>query len=287
LNFREIAGKARLLKISARRHLNRHFNAGEFRSKIKGAGIEFSEIRPYAWGDDTRYMDWNVSARLGFPNIKIFESSREQSIVIALDVSASMREGPIGTSIHSVATEMAAVLACSAYLSQNSIGILIFSEQVEKYIAPGRGRHRLQQIFKTIEGYKAKNQKTDYAKALEFLARRVRHGSVLYMLSDFADFQSADVSALFRIGKRHELNGIRIINPMVSKIPNSGIWSVCHPENGSKTWIDFGSSTVRAAYLQQIESNDVALKSAFSRSGHRLIEVTTNSDWFKKLKLTL
>ena len=287
MELREIAAKARLVSIIARRRISRFLYPGEFSSLAKAGGLEFNEVRPYSWGDDPRYMDWNVSAKMGQPYVKVFETSREQQVLLALDVSASMRKGPIGTTILKVQREISAILSTSAYFSQNRVGILIFTDRIEYFLPPGRGKHRLQQIFQAIEGHEPQGQKTDFYHALNFVARRIRRGTIIYLLSDFSDFKSADNSALIGVGKSHELIGIRISNPLVREIPNSGLWRVCHPETGAETWLDFGSSKVREAYLKQLDAQENEVKTAFRRSGQRIVEVSTHGDWLHQLKKQL
>lgn len=275
-----------MLSIKARR-LSSHFQSGSFRSTAKGDGLEFSQVRPYAWGDDVRYLDWNVSARMAQPYIKVFESSREQQVLIALDVSASMRKGSIGTIVQKVQREISAILSTSAYFSQNRVGILIFTDRIEYFLPPGRGKYRLQKIFQAIEGHEPQGQKTGFYHALNFVARRIRRGTIIYLLSDFSDFKSEDNSALIGVGKSHELIGIRISNPLLREIPNSGLWRVCHPETGTETWIDFGSSKVREAYLKQLDAQKNEVKTAFRRSGQRIVEISTSGDWLQELKKQL
>ncbi len=269
-----------MLSIKARR-LSRHFQSGLFRSTAKGDGLEFSQVRPYVWGDDVRYLDWNVSARMVQPYIKVFEAEREQEVILLLDVSASMRIGILGKRNKSIQQELAATLATAAFYMQNRVGLLLFTEDNELFLPPGKSNQTLQRILQVLETYQPQGQKTNISNALAFLARRIRRSSLVFLISDFADWH--DELALARLGRRHEVIGIRIWNPLEEEIPQSGLWRVRNPETGKEGWLDLGSSEVMGDYKRSREVHEGQLKAAFRRSGQRLLKLSTKGDWGKDL----
>lgn len=242
---RSIYKKIRQIEIRSHKAVNQLF-AGEYRSVFKGQGLEFYEVREYVPGDDIRLIDWNVSARLGCPFVKKFIEERQQSIILCVDVSASQDFGSQKLSKNEAAAEIAAVLAFSAIKNNDLVGLLMFSDKVEKYIPPKRGRRHVLLVIREILSFKRQSKKTDMAQALRYLSRVNKKSSILFVISDFlADGYEQPIRVL---AKKHDFIPIIIKDAMEKKLPRLSLVCFEDPESGELIQIDLRDEKLRQAY---------------------------------------
>jgi uncharacterized protein (DUF58 family) len=254
--------KIRQIEIRSRKSVNQLF-AGEYRSIFKGQGLEFHEVREYVPGDDIRLIDWNVSARLGYPYIKKFIEERQQSIILCVDVSASQDFGSEKLNKNEAAAEIAAVLAFSAINNNDLVGLLMFSDRVEKYIPPKRGRRHVLQVIREIISFKREGKKTDMAEALRYLNRVNKKSAVLFLISDFlAEGYEQPIRIL---SKKHDLIPVVIKDRLEKKLPDLPVVCFEDPESGEMMEIDLRDESLRR-YYEEASADELTNLRRFFRS---------------------
>ena len=277
----EILKKVRELEIKSKR-LTRHIFTGEYHSAFKGRGMSFREVREYAAGDDVRFIDWNVSARFGHPFSKLFEEERELTVMLLVDVSASSLFGTVHASKKDIINEICALLAFSAINNNDKIGVIFFSDKVERYIPPKKGREHALYIVRELLTSSPKRKGTNLTEAIRFFNNSIRQKSIVFMLSDFVDEQFDE--ALKVAGKKHDITGIKVYDKMDMQLPQAGLLEVEDAETGVVQWVDTNDYLVRNNYQQQFLSATENCKSVFLKAGCELLHIRTDEDYVKVLK---
>lgn len=285
-NASSLLGKVRKIEIRTKA-LSHQIFAGEYHSAFKGRGMAFSEVREYQWGDDVRNMDWNVTARLRTPYVKVFEEERELTVVLLVDVS---RSGLFGTSVRTkrdLITEIAAVLSFSAILNNDKVGCLLFSDRVEKFIPPKKGRSHLLHLIREVLEFEPQGNGTDISEALRYLTNALKKKCTAFLLSDMMDVsQTGDPlyeEALKVAAGRHDISVINVFDRREKEIPAVGLLHVRDSENGRDAWINTDSAKVRSAYSSW--NLEVARKrrSLLNRYQIDSVDISTSDDYVKGL----
>jgi uncharacterized protein (DUF58 family) len=277
---RSIYKKIKQIEIRSRKAVNQLF-AGEYRSVFKGQGLEFSEVREYVPGDDIRLIDWNVSARLGCPYIKKFIEERQQSIVLCVDVSASQDFGSVKMNKNDVAAEIAAVLAFSAIKNNDLVGLLMFSDRIEKYIPPKKGKHHVLQVVREILSFRRQGRRTDMAQALRYLSRVNKKSAVLFLISDFlAEGYEQPIKILAR---KHDLIPIMIKDQMEKSLPDLPLVSFEDPESGALISLDLRSKRLRNDYEAAAAEELATLRNFFRSLKLDHLELESDGEYVAQL----
>ena len=246
---RELLKKVKQIEISTRHVVNEVFS-GEYHSVFKGRGMEFAEVREYMPGDDVRQIDWNVSARMGHPYIKVFEEERELTVMLLVDVSSSGNFGTTGQIKREVAAELSAVLAFSAIKNNDKVGLIIFSDKIEKFIPPRKGKKHVLRVIREILFHKPRESTTDLAGALEYLNRVLRRRSTVFLISDFLSEHYE--KALHVANKKHDIIAISITDPREISLPDVGLIDLEDAETGELISIDTGSAALRQGFARDV-----------------------------------
>lgn len=286
MNTTELLKKVRKIEIRTKA-LSHQIFAGEYHSAFKGRGMAFSEVREYQWGDDVRNMDWNVTARLRSPYVKVFEEERELTVVLLIDVSRSGLFGTRGTSKRERIAEVAAVLAFSAAINNDKVGALFFSDHVEKFIPPKKGRNHLLHILREMLELEPTSDGTSVSSALEFLSGSIKRRCTAFLLSDMLDTDASGAplyeDALKVAAGRHDLSVIRITDPREATLPDVGLVHVKDSENGRASWVNTSSATVRKEYSKWFSSVSDQLSKLLVRYKVDSVTISTDSDYTKGL----
>ena len=281
LSAAEILKKVRELEIKSKR-LTRHIFTGEYHSAFKGRGMSFREVREYYAGDDIRFIDWNVSARFNAPFSKLFEEERELTVMLLVDVSASSLFGTVKARKKDLMTEICAVLAFSAVNNNDKVGLIFFSDKIERYIPPKKGRDHVLYIVRELLTTEPVRKGTNISAALRFLSRTVRQKSISFLLSDFIDVSYDE--ALRVGGKKHDLIGIRVYDKMDMELPQAGLLEVEDAESGATRWVDTNDYLLRSQYQQAFFNASERSKALFLKSGCDLLHMRTDEDYVKVLQ---
>lgn len=276
----ELLKKVRRIEIKTK-GLSRQIFAGEYHSAFKGRGISFSEVREYQYGDDIRSIDWNVTARFNHPYIKIFEEERELTVMLLLDVSGS---GNFGTSVsykRDIMTEVAAVLAFSAISNNDKIGVIFFSDKVEKFIPPQKGRKHILRIIRELLDFKTQSQRTSLDEPLRFLTNAIKKRCTTFIISDFIapDFEEA----LRIASSKHDIVALKVYDRVEQEIPDIGLINAVDSETGIEKWVDTSSQITRDAYKKWWNGHMTQIKNIFKRCGVDSTELRTDLDYVKPL----
>jgi uncharacterized protein (DUF58 family) len=280
LTAKEIFKKVRKIEIKTRGLSNQIF-AGQYHSSFKGRGMAFSEVREYQYGDDVRNIDWNVTARFHKPYIKIFEEEREMTVMLLIDVSASNEFGTTQSFKQDVITEIAAVLSFSAIKNNDKVGVIFFSDKIEKFIPPKKGSTHILRIIRELVDFKATSKGTDISEALKFMTNAIKKRCTAFVLSDFR--QQNYIDALKIANNKHDLMAVKIIDKRESRLPNVGMIQFKDAETGEMRWIDTSSSAVRRYYAENAEILEKITKENFKKSGVDMAEVNTGEDYVRPL----
>ncbi|RYY64371.1 MAG: DUF58 domain-containing protein [Chitinophagaceae bacterium] len=281
LTTADILKKVRILEIKSKK-LTSDLFTGEYHSAFKGRGMSFKEVREYAAGDDVRFIDWNVSARFGHPFSKLFEEERELTVMLLIDVSASSLFGTTNTNKREMATEIAAVLAFSAINNGDKVGAILYSDRIEKYIPPKKGRQQVLFLVRTLLTLEAKGKGTDLDKALRYFNNTRRQSSISFVLSDFLDSNYAD--ALRVVSNRHDVVGIKIYDRLDQTLPDVGLLEVEDLETGRRQLVDTGNAFVRYEYEQEFFKITEYANTQFKKAGSDLLHLRTDEDYVKVLQ---
>lgn len=273
--------KVRELEIKSKR-LTNHLFTGEYHSAFKGRGMSFKEVREYQPGDDIRFIDWNVSARMGHTYSKVFEEERELNVYLLVDVSASNLFGTYKQTKKDLITELCAVLGFSAANNNDKVGLILFDDKVEEFIRAKKGRDHVLYMIRQLLTHKAHSASTDIVKALQILNNTTRHKSIVFILSDFAD--AGYHEALRIAAKRHDVIGIQVYDKRDEQLPNAGIISVRDAETGKMILLDTSDAYIRAQYQQQFKRIREDARNVFFNAGASLIQLATGEDYVKKLQ---
>ncbi len=282
----ELIKKVRKIEIRTKA-LSHQIFAGEYHSAFKGRGMAFSEVREYQYGDDVRNMDWNVTARLHSPYVKVFEEEREMTVVLLVDVS---RSGLFGTQVRTkreLLAEIAAVLSFSAILNNDKVGALFFSDHVEKFIPPKKGRSHLLHIIREMLELEPSSDGTDIGAALEFLTGAIKKKCTAFLLSDMLDADAAGrpryEDALKVAAGRHDLSVIKVCDPRERSLAPVGLVNVKDSETGRSAWVNTGSASVRRSYAQWFGTLAAAEQQLFNRYKIGSVEISTDADYVRSL----
>ena len=277
---RDILKKVRRIEIRTK-GLVKDLFGGEYHSVFKGRGMTFSEVREYQPGDDIRLIDWNVTARHGSPFVKIFEEERELTVFLLVDVSRSGRFGSEVKFKSELGAEIAAVLGFSAIKNNDKVGVILFSDEVEKYIAPKKGRSHVLRTVREILAFRGQRAGTSIDAALQFLMKVAKRRSVVFLLSDFIDENYW--TSLRMVNRKHDLIGIRIHDPAERSLPNLGLIRVHDPETGEAFWIDTASSQEAETYEHHYQEMETEFLNESKHSQFDVINVSTASDYIEPL----
>lgn len=276
----ELLKKVRKIEIKTR-GLSRNLFTGGYHSAFKGRGMSFSEVRIYQPGDDVRTIDWNVTARTGEPHVKIFEEERELTVMLMVDISASSFFGSTGQSKKEVMTEICAVLAFSAIANNDKVGLLLFSDRVELFIPPQKGRQHSLRLIRELLNLEPVGSGTDLGAALQYARNVLRKRSVCFILSDFL---TADYEAPLRIfSRRHDCIGLHSWDMRERTLPDVGLVRVADAESGSISWVDTSDAAFRKAYTRRFEERTQMTRSLFGRAGADFLSIPTTESYTQAL----
>ena len=277
---REVLRKVRRIELRTRRLVDESL-AGSYHSVFKGRGMEFAEVREYEPGDDVRTIDWNVSAKMGHAFVKKFTEERELTVVLVVDASASGRFGTCASTKLETAAEIAALLAFSAIRNNDRVGLLLFTDRIERFVPPRKGRQHGLRVLRDLLAFEPSGRRTDIASALEVLRRVVTKRAVVFLVSDFID--AGYERTLRVVNRKHDLVAIAVHDPREESLPNVGIVAVLDTETGLPATIDTGSARVRQAFADRARRARTAGREIVKRAGVDLLEVSTGTDYDRAL----
>lgn len=280
MNTKEILKKVRKIEIKTRR-LSDHIFGGEYHSSFKGRGMTFSEVRQYQFGDDVRAIDWNVTARYNEPYIKVFEEERELTMMLLVDISGSELFGTSTQFKKETVTEIAATLAFSATQNNDKVGLILFSDGIELFIPPKKGKSHVLRIIRELIEFKPKSTKTNIAVALKFLSSVMKKKAIVFMLSDFMDDNYEKTLKI--AAKKHDLTGIRVYDKHDEEIPNLGMVPMLDSETGNVQLINTSANSVRTNYIENASRLSTYFTDMFKRSGAGTINTRVDESYVKKL----
>lgn len=280
MEAQELFKKVRKIEIKTRGLSNQIFS-GEYHSVFKGRGMAFSEVREYQFGDDIRNIDWNVTARFNHPFIKVFEEERELTVMLLIDVSGSNNFGTNQQLKQEIITEIAAVLSFSAIQNNDKVGVIFFSDIIEKFIPPKKGSSHILRIIRELINFKAVNTGTNISEALRYLTNAIKKKATVFLISDFMDNNLE--KALQIANYKHDLIAVRVTDNRETDIPNVGLVRMRDAETGATQWVDTSSAKTRMALQQYAREKSSALDFALARSGVDMVRIYTGHDYVKPL----
>ena len=281
LTTEEILKKVRELEIKSKK-ITTHLFTGEYHSAFKGKGMSFREVREYYAGDDVRFIDWNVSARFSHAFTKVFEEERELTVYLLIDVSASNMFGTVQNRKKDLITEIGAVLTFSAINNNDKVGAIFFSDKIEKYIAPKKGRQHALYIVRQLLTAEPVGKATKMEEAIKFFNKASKQKSIAFLMSDFVDV--AYENDLKVIGGRHDVIGLKIYDKMDMQLPDAGLLQIEDLESGKKRWIDTSDKFVQYNYQQEFLKQSELSKNYFRKAGADLLHIRTDEDYVKVLQ---
>ncbi len=281
LTTTEILKKVRALEIKSKKLASDLFT-GEYHSAFKGKGMSFKEVREYSAGDDIRFIDWNVSARFGHPFSKVFEEERELTVMLLVDISASSQFGTVHATKRDLITELGAVLSFSAVNNGDKIGVIFYSDRVEAYLPPKKGKQQALYIVRELLSKEPKGKGTDLNAALRYFTNSTKQKSIAFVLSDFIDANYED--SLRIAAKKHDIIGIKVYDRMDMKLPEAGLMQVMDAESGQTKWIDSSNAFVRESYQQEFFRITEYSTQTFKKAGSDLLHLQTGDDYVKVLQ---
>lgn len=280
MDTKDLLKKVRKIEIKTKR-LSNHIFSGEYHSSFKGRGMTFSEVRQYQYGDDIRAIDWNVTARYNEAHVKVFEEERELTMMLMVDISGSENFGSKNQFKKDIVTEIAATMAFSATQNNDKIGLILFSDIIELYIPPKKGRSHVLRIIRELIEFEPKSNKTDIAQAFKFLSGTQKKKAIVFVISDF---MSDDYEHTLKIAsKKHDITGIRVYDIREEKIPNIGMVSMLDAETGKTQLINTSSKTIRTNYEKHYHSKVNYFKETFSKSGAGVVNTRVDESYVTKL----
>lgn len=280
METKDLLKKVRKIEIKTRR-LSDNIFGGEYHSAFKGRGMTFSEVRPYQFGDDIRSIDWNVTARYNEPFVKVFEEERELTLMLMVDVSGSELFGTQEQFKKDIITEIAATLAFSALQNNDKTGLILFSDKIELFIPPKKGKSHVLRIIRELLEFKPTSYQTNITQALEFLSGVIKKRAIVFMLSDFMD--EGYQKPLQIASRKHDLTGIRLYDIREEKIPNIGLINVKDSESGEIITVDTSSKAVRNAYEKQYRDNVANFENLYKKAGAGILHCSCDESYTQKL----
>jgi uncharacterized protein (DUF58 family) len=277
----DILKRVRQIEIKTRGLSNNIF-AGQYHSAFKGKGMSFSEVREYQYGDDVRDIDWNVTARQNKPYIKVFEEERELTVMLLIDVSNSLDFGTVKQMKKDMVTEIAATLAFSAIQNNDKIGVIFFSDRIEKFIPPKKGRKHILYIIRELLDFEPESKRTNIKMAVEYLTNVIKKRCTTFMLSDFIDDNDYR-NALTIANRKHDIVAIQVYDRRLSELPDVGLMKVRDAETGHEQWIDTSSAKLRNAHHAWWKQRQDALNETFTKCNVDSVSVRTDQDYVKSL----
>lgn len=276
----EIIKKVRKIEIKTR-GLSKQLFSGEYHSTFKGRGMSFSEVRDYQFGDDVRNIDWNVTARTGDPHIKIFEEERELTVMLLIDVSQSAYFGTTNQLKQGIMTEISAVLSFSAIQNNDKVGVLFFSDKIEKFIPPKKGKPHILRIIRELIDFHPEDKGTNIGEALRYFNNLVKKRSICFILSDFMNTGYEDPLRI--AARRHDIIGVHLYDPREKEIPNVGLIRAVDAETGRIGWIDTGMRHIREKYAATFQENFDYFRNTFLKSGTDYVSIRTDESYVNAL----
>ncbi len=280
METKELIKKVRRIEIKTR-GLSQQVFSGQYHSTFKGRGMAFSEVREYQPGDEIRTIDWNVTARFNHPYVKVFQEERELNVMLLIDISNSQSFGTSTQDKRELITELAAVISFSAGMNNDKIGAILFSDKIEKYIAPKKGRKHILHIISELLNFEPKSKGTNIAQALRFFDNVIKKRSILFLISDFIDRGFEDNIKI--TNRKHDVVALRVHDPREASLPNIGLIPFEEAESGRVAWINTASLSVRKAYEKKFRADDKYLDDIFTKSKIDHIKLATGEDYIKKL----
>ena len=277
----ELLKKVRQIEIKTR-GLSRNIFAGQYHSAFKGRGMAFSEVREYQYGDDIRDIDWNVTARYVRPYVKVFEEERELTVMLLVDVSGSRDFGSVNVMKKEVMTEIAATLAFSAIQNSDKIGVIFFSDRIEKFIPPQKGKKHILYIIRELIDFKPEAKRTDIGQVLKYLTNAIKKRCTAFLISDFID-KGGFKDALTVANRKHDMVAIQVYDQRETELPAVGLMKIKDAETGQERWIDSGSARVREAYKTWWEKRQTAMSDTFKKCRVDAVSIRTEDDYVKAL----
>ncbi len=276
----ELLKRVRKIEIKTK-GLSRQIFAGEYHSAFKGRGMAFSEVREYQYGDDFRSVDWNVTARFNHPYIKIFEEERELTVMLLLDISGSGEFGTQSRYKSTMITEIAALLSFSAIQNNDKVGVIMFSDRIERFIPPKKGKQHILKIIRELIDYSPDSRLTNITIPLRYLVNAIKKRSIAFLISDFLDDNFEE--ALKIASKKHDLVGLQVYDLREKELPDVGLMKVRDAETGEFTWIDTSSTLVRNIYHEKYHKKQEELNDLLTRVGVDYVSIAAHEDYVKPL----
>ncbi len=276
----ELLKRVRKIEIKTK-GLSQHLFSGEYHSAFKGRGMSFSEVRAYHYGDDIRHIDWNVTARTGEPHIKVFEEERELTVMLLVDMSRSAYFGTVNQFKSSLSIEISALLAFSAINNNDKVGLILFTDQVELFIPPKKGRSHILRIIRELIDFEPSGSGTLLGEALTYFQQVIKKRSICFLISDFLADDYAN--ALRIVGRKHDLIGVRLLDPRDTQLPNVGLLQVQEAESGKFALLDTSSRKARDSYAQWFRQRDEQFLSLFRKTGVDQVTIRTDQSYVTQL----
>ncbi len=278
----DLLKKVRKIEIKTR-GLSRNIFAGEYHSAFKGRGMAFSEVREYQFGDDIRNIDWNVTARYSHPYVKIFEEERELTVVLLIDVSGSREFGSFEKLKKNVITELSAVLSFSAIQNNDKIGVIFFSDKIEKFIPPKKGKSHILRIIRELIDFEPEHRKTNIAEAIRYLTNAIKKRCTAFVISDFMDDNAELEQALSIANKKHDVVALKVYDERETELPSIGMIKLKDAETGEYVWVDSSSGRTRQVYAKWWNDHMQTMDVMFKKCRIDYVAVNTNEDYVKSL----
>ncbi len=280
MDTRELLQKVRRVEIKTR-GLSQNIFAGEYHTAFKGRGMAFSEVREYQFGDDVRSIDWNVTARFQRPYVKVFEEERELTMMLLVDVSGSRDFGSVVQTKRELMTELAATLAFSSIQNNDKIGVIFFSDRIEKFIPPQKGRKHVLHIIRELISFEPVSRKTDIGGALRYFTSVIKKHSTAFLMSDFMDNDYSD--ALMIANRKHDIVGLHLYDVRETELPDVGLIKLKDAESEQRLWFDTSDKRVRKAYREAWQANMLTMQQSFTRAGVDYVSISTSEDYVRCL----
>ena len=276
----ELIQKVRKIEIKTR-GLSKNIFAGEYHSAFKGRGMTFAEVREYQYGDDIRSIDWNVTARFGHPYIKVFEEERELTVVLLIDVSGSREFGTVSQLKKDIFTEVAATLAFSTIQNNDKIGVIFFSDKIEKFIPPKKGKKHVLHIIRELINFQPESNQTDIAGALRYMTNAIKKSSTAFIISDMMD--KSFEKELTIASRKHDIVALQVYDIRETELPDVGLIKLKDAETGERIWVDTSDKRLRTSYKHSWGQNQLELQKTFTKSGVDLVSMSTSEDYVRAL----
>ena len=280
MDTKELLKKVRKIEIKTRR-LSDHIFSGEYHTSFKGRGMTFSEVRQYQYGDDIRAIDWNVTARYNEAHVKVFEEERELTMMLMVDISGSESFGSKNQFKKDIVTEIAATMAFSATQNNDKIGLILFSDQIELYIPPKKGKSHVLRIIRELIEFEPKSNKTDVSQALKFLSGTQKKKAIVFLISDFMSDEYENTLKI--ASKKHDITGIRVFDIREEKLPNLGMVPILDAETGETQLVNTGSKAIRMEYEKEYQNKVNYFIETFRKSGSGVVNTRVDESYVTKL----